>query len=199
MSAERRTAIRRLLRRHEACAEAVDWSADKEGLQQLWEQCEVPEWLLWSLEQLKYRDDLKLRAFAVACARRHSGLLPQDGPLLRLLSIAEAVARDGAPPDGLLEGWQDGSDAADHAARAEGWSVARAAAINAVRDTVLSDAMEAAKGSSTNAQRAVAWQTGSPESTAEEARWQARELRRLLDQDVPKILGRARAAMIARR
>ena len=197
MPSEGRTSIRKLLRRYDACAEAIDWAADKERLHELWDQCEVPEWLLWSLDQLNYRADARLRAFAVACARRHTGLL-EDDKVLRVLSVADAVAANAAPPGELLEASQDARAAADAVAQGADWNAARAAAISAVYDTVRGDPMEAARGASTNGQRVVAWQVGTSESVTAEARWQAQQLRRRLDQDVPKILQRARAAMVER-
>lgn len=194
VSHEGSTSILRLLGEHHACPEAVEWAADKQSFQMMWEACQEPEWILWSFEQLDYRDDAKLRLFAVACARRHKQLFSDDRADA-VLEIAEAVAKGKAEKAELWTAWSDGRAAADHAASLPTWSMARAAAMSAACDSARMDAMEAAKRASRNALRASVWNIEPHESNLIEAQWQAQTLRRLFDDDLSTIVGRARKAL----
>ncbi|MBI4579465.1 MAG: hypothetical protein HY718_07170, partial [Planctomycetes bacterium] len=186
---------RELLERHQACPEAVIWADQYKTLEEMWQECPHPEWMLWSLEQLEYADDAKLRTFAACCARRLWPLL-DDRRSRQAIEAAERVARGEIDRSELTGAWRAGKLAADEAPRRPGWDAAHAAAQTAASHTALSDGMVAAKSASKDALRAVAWYTKGGVTAEAEEEWQANELRRIIGSDITAVLQRAKRRMI---
>lgn len=173
-----------ILRKFRACPEALAWAADGRSLQELWEECPDPEWLLLSVKGLGHAETPKLRLFAVACARRHNALFPSEA-CSRILQIAEAVGAGSRDQSHLEPAFEYGVAVADDAARQLEWNDSRNAAILCVQDSVRQRPWDAARRAARNGQRAS-------HSAAREARWQVHELRRILAPDLPLLTQRAR-------
>ena len=52
MTATKQTSLSRLLRKHEACSEAVEWAKPYATLQEAWDACDRSDWQLWLLVRL---------------------------------------------------------------------------------------------------------------------------------------------------
>ena len=98
---ERRDAIDNLLSLRRACPEAVVWSRRFRTLEEAWEGLDSPAWALWALEKFGYRDERKLRQFAVACAERCKALW-DDPQRARAIEVASRAATGAASRDDLL-------------------------------------------------------------------------------------------------
>ena len=176
--------IQELLKQFRACPEAIEWATGNRSIQKMWEECPDPEWLLLSLKGLDYCEEAKLRSFAVACARRHATLFPNE-KCSRILETAEAVAAGRGAQSHLQPAFDDGLAVANDSARLLDWSESRNAAICCVRDSVRQQPWDAARRALRNGQRASA-------SAAREAQWQVSELRRILNPDLLILTERAR-------
>jgi hypothetical protein len=58
-----------LLREQNACEDARDWAKEYDTASAAWLACHRPDWMLWGLELMGYRNKRKLIAFAAWCAR----------------------------------------------------------------------------------------------------------------------------------
>lgn len=176
--------VQYVLRQFGACPEALEWALDCHSLEQLWEDCPDPEWLLLSLKGLDHCEEPKLRLFAVACARRHSALF-SDERCCRILEVAEAVATGKKQNIHLQPAFDDAFAVSNDAGRLLDWDESRHAAIRCVQDTVRQQPWDAARRAIRNGQRAS-------RSARRESYWQLQELRRILEPDVPLLTRRAR-------
>lgn len=182
---ETRASIQRLLRKRGICSEAIEWAADKDSFEMMWMDCQQAEWMLWALEHLEYVHDPRLRLFAAACARRHTRKSADSERYIRFVETAEAVAGGLADRDELKNARDDAEAAADEAASNPDLSVARRAAMITACDCVRLSPLEAARCASGNGQQASA-------CIIKESQWQADELRRIFEQELPFIIERAR-------
>ena len=57
------------LKNEGACRKSCPWARGK-SLQEAWEKCPRPEWMLWWLKKLGYDDARELRLFACWCVRQ---------------------------------------------------------------------------------------------------------------------------------
>ena len=188
---ERRDAIDNMLSLRRACPEAVVWSRRFRTLEEAWEGLDSPAWALWALEKFGYRDERKLRRFAVACAERCKPLW-DDPQRARAIEVASRAAAGAASRDDLLAAYVATRRAAeaivDRPDYSEAMAAAAAAAIGAVRDLPYEAARDAARESS----RAVAWDVGNAGSHPEEGAWQCDELRRIVGADIHATIAEAR-------
>jgi len=83
--------IQKLLKEFKACKESIVWASEKHSLEDLWQDCPDPEWLLTCLKGLDYYEEELLRKFAISCANRHTKLFP-DKRCSEILHIADSVA-----------------------------------------------------------------------------------------------------------
>lgn len=172
-----------------ACSEAMEWARDKHSIQDLWDNCPDPEWLLLSLKAIEYHEPLQLRSFAVACVCRHVHLFPDDR-FIEIIDVARAAIAGEAGLPELRLAFKRGRTLADDTSRHVNWSLARTAAICSLCDCVRSDPFDAARRASRNGRRAGA-------SRLEEAEWQVDELRRILSPELPILIARARKLLPA--
>jgi hypothetical protein len=186
----RELTLHELLERLQACPEAIKWSEAYQTFEQMWQDCPHPEWMLWSLQQIDYQEDSKLRLFAVACVRHHWDLL-DDRRSRRAVEVAERFATHQASREDLRAARQESLAAAEQGAQSVGWTAAHAASRSAASHTVRVVALAAARLASNDAIRAAAWDIGSGVTPEAEEKWQASQLRRILERDTPEILDRA--------
>src|SRR6516225_8658712 len=66
------------LDRHEACIKARPWASRYETLQDAWENCPNPAWLLWALDRAGFSDEDALLAWASACVGQILHLLLEE-------------------------------------------------------------------------------------------------------------------------
>jgi hypothetical protein len=69
------TDLWQFLENNRACARALPWAAKWEKLEDAWEQCPNPDWLLWSLKHGGYEDPQVLLAWACWCVRQVDHLI----------------------------------------------------------------------------------------------------------------------------
>jgi hypothetical protein len=183
-----------LLKQLDACPEAIAWAQGYRTFGELWRDCPHTEWMLWFLEQLGYKDERKLRLFAITCARHHDHLLI-DIRSKKVIEVAENFAEGKVGREELKSAWKAGRVAAVESIHAPTWSMALASAQSAAVACARSSALNAAKDASKNALRAAAWNITSDVKVAGEEAWQTDRLRQILADDLPVILLRAKQKM----
>ena len=114
-----------------ACPEAKEWCKQYDTMNDAWDQCDRPDWMLWALETMDYSDDSKLRKCACRFVREVWELLT-DERSRNAVEVAERYA-DGNATDEELSAARD---AASAAAGGAAWAAARTAAWAAARDAV---------------------------------------------------------------
>lgn len=148
-----------------ACNEGLQWAR---GLspQEAWEQCNRPDWMLWSLEELGYADQRVSREFACWCVRQVWELLT-DPRSRTAVEVAEryargeataaelSAARDAAEGAAWDAAWGAAWDAAWAAAWAAAWPAACYAARAHARDAARDAAWPAARAAQANRLREV--------------------------------------------
>jgi hypothetical protein len=181
-----------VLARYDACEEARMWAKAFRTLEDLWQNCKVPEWMLWSLEQVDYQNEGKLRLFACACARHGAPFL--DDPVgMKAIDVAERFAKGATTRADLTAAWAAAGTAAAAGAQAPNWSVIRAAARAAARGSARAAARAAAREASQQGIRTAAWVAAKDDAAQAEAAWQTDQLRQILGDDYRDVLRRARA------
>ena len=132
-----------LLKLNGACVEASEWARRYNTASAAWLACKKPEWMLWALEQIGYKDESKLRLFACWCARntplpdgKTNWDLLTDQRSRTAVEVAERHARGEATDEELAAAWAAARDAARAAARAAAWDAARDAQAKALRKIV---------------------------------------------------------------
>lgn len=181
--------IEGLLRRHHACPEALPWATGCRTLEELWESCEAPDWMLWALWTFEYNDGRRLRRFAAVCAERVHRLW--DHPKARhAIDLAKYAAIGIVHPDTLETVRAIVTEAANEVTQrldySEAMAAAAAAAIVCLRDRPMDAAMDASRESA----RAVRWDGTVAGSWPEEGIFQAAELRAIVGDSIhPLIAG----------
>ena len=64
-----------------ACDDGAKW-AGRKSLKSQWSKCSRPDWMLWALDKIGYRNDRILRLYACSCVR---GTPTSKGPVWDLL------------------------------------------------------------------------------------------------------------------
>ena len=148
------------LGKHGACTEAIEWAkaAGHKTKAAAWLACNNPEWLLWALDAIGYKNDSKLRKIACWCARntplpdgRITWDLLTDERSRKAIEVAEAFADGKAIPEELAAA----RAAACAAARAAACAAACAAAWDAAWDAASAAAWDAAWDAQCNAIREI--------------------------------------------
>lgn len=188
---EPRDPLLKILTCHGACPEAVEWARGYRTMEELFQSCGHAEWMLWSLEQVGYADERKLRRFAVACARRHAHMFG-DARCDKAVEVAERFAAGLAGHEALRQALSQARAAGRDATRSADWSTAVAAARSAAAQAVRDRGIDAARGASKDTLRVVAWDTSRDTSVADEEAWQCLELRRLIHDDMPGVIAGVR-------
>jgi len=68
--------IQQFCNRHNACAAGQRWAlANCSSMQEAWDKCENPDWLIWIATRKDVLDDKALRLFAVWCCRQVQHLM----------------------------------------------------------------------------------------------------------------------------
>jgi len=97
--------VSRYLVRHQACADSLPWAGQFTTLEELWQHCPNPDWLLWGLKYTSFQDQLALRRWACRCVRRVWDWIGNDTSR-RALEVAERFTRYEVSPDELTAAWQ---------------------------------------------------------------------------------------------
>ena len=145
-----------------ACNAAVLWASGQKSRKAAWENCEVPDWLLFALDKLGKPTEREWRLLACAFART---ALPcvQDvavrAKLAGVIEVAERYARGEATKEELSAAWSATESAA--------YSAARSAAESAARSAAYSAAWSAARSAAYSAADRAVW--GADDSAAESA------------------------------
>ena len=115
-----------------ACDDGAKW-AGRKSLKSQWSKCSRPDWMLWALDKIGYRNDRILRLYACSCVR---GTPTSKGPVWDLLidersrnavEVAERFA-EGKATEEERAAARDAAWAAGDAAWAAAGAAARAAA-----------------------------------------------------------------------
>lgn len=115
-------ALRQFLMSRDACQSAIDWLGDRDS-EQMWAECERPDWLLWWAAHVVPRQELVLAA--CDCAETALRYVPEGEDRPRL---AIETARRWARGEATVEEVR----AADAAARAAACDAGNAAAYAAL-------------------------------------------------------------------
>ena len=135
---------------HNACGEGREWALSNcSTMEEAWDKCENPSWLIWIATRSGVFDDRTLRLFACWCARQVWHLLTDqrsrnavvvaeryaDGKVTsEELSAAESAAGAAARDAAGAAARAAAGDAAWAAAMDAAWAAARAAAGAGARD-----------------------------------------------------------------
>jgi hypothetical protein len=137
-----------------ACTDAKKFCEDK-TLQQAWDECTTPNWMLWLIYNAKTNaTDKHLRLIAVKCARDVQHLMT-DQRSLNALDVTERFANGEATQEELAAARNAAQDAARNAAQDAAGAAAWAAAWAAAQDAA--GAVRAAAGDAAWAVRDAAW------------------------------------------
>lgn len=116
-----------------ACNEALEWASQYTTAQQIWDNCERADWLLWWAARTEANSHQQIVLVSCQCARRALKYVPEGEDRPRLaIEAAEAWATN--PTE----------EAARAAARAAVWAAAQAAARTAEAAARAAEAAEAA-------------------------------------------------------
>ena len=96
----------RFLARHQACADSLPWANQFTTLEELWQHCPNPDWLLWGLKYLSFQDPMAMRRWACRCVRRVWDWIGNDTSK-HALEVAERFTRYEVSPDELTAAWQE--------------------------------------------------------------------------------------------
>ena len=165
----------------EACDDGAKW-AGRKSLKTQWNKCPRPDWMLWALDKIGYRDNRILRLYACACVR---GTPTSKGTVWDLLPdersknavvVAERFAEGKATEEERDAAWAAAGAAAwataGAAARAAARAAAGAAAGDAAGDAARAAAGDAAWAAAGAAAGAAAWDAARA--------WQADKLRKFI-------------------
>ena len=115
-----------------ACQSALNWVGTR-TLKQAWADCEDPQWMLWLLEHLDYKDEQTLRLYACWCATntpiadgRVTWDLLTDNRSRKAILVAIDFANGEATAEELAAAGAAAGDAA--------WAAGAAGAARAARD-----------------------------------------------------------------
>jgi len=96
----------RFLARHQACADSLPWAGQFHTLEELWQHCPNPDWLLWGLKYTSFQDPMAMRRWACRCVRRVWDWIGNDTSR-HALEVAERFTRNEASPQELTAAWQE--------------------------------------------------------------------------------------------
>jgi hypothetical protein len=179
------------LKQTDACSEGAEWAKDKASFKEVWDSCQRPDWMLWGLARIGYKDERKLRLYGCACVRgtpitkgRTVWDLLKDERSRKAVEVSERFAngeateeeRDAAGDAARDAAWDAAGAAARAAAWAAAWDAAGAAARDAARAAAGDAARDAAWDAARAAARAAAWAAAWDAARV----WQADELRELV-------------------
>ena len=84
--------IQQFCDKHCACNEGRKWAlANCSSMQEAWDKCENPDWLIWIATRKDVLDDKSLRLFAVWCCRQVQHLM-KDSRSIAAVDAAEQFA-----------------------------------------------------------------------------------------------------------
>ena len=84
--------LHKFLETHGASEELAEYAAGKKSLAVLWQNCPRADWMVWVLNKADFRDQVELRLFAVACAKRFWHLM-NDSRVRNAIQTAELYAK----------------------------------------------------------------------------------------------------------
>ena len=96
------TELSEFLEQHRACSKARPFAARYSTLAEAWDNCHVPDWLIWSLKKADLEDLLALRVWACWCVRQAVDFMtaPESRQALELV---ECFIEDKATSEELAE------------------------------------------------------------------------------------------------
>jgi len=169
----------------EACDDGAKW-AGRKSLKTQWNKCPRPDWMLWALDKIGYRDNRILRLYACACVR---GTPTSKGTVWDLLPdersknavvVAERFAEGKATEEERAAAGAAAGAAARAAARDAAWAAARAAAGAAAGATAGATAGAAAWAAAGAAAGDAAWSAAGDAAWSAARAWQADKLRKFI-------------------
>ena len=84
--------IQEFCEKHNACREGREWAlANCATMQEAWDKCDRPDWLIWIATRPNVLDDKTLRLFAVWCCRQIQHLMT-DPRSIAAVDAAEQFA-----------------------------------------------------------------------------------------------------------
>ena len=84
--------IQEFCEKHNACREGREWAlANCNSMQEAWDKCDRPDWLIWIATRPNVLDDKTLRLFAVWCCRQIQHLMT-DPRSIAAVDAAEQFA-----------------------------------------------------------------------------------------------------------
>jgi hypothetical protein len=171
-----------------ACAKARPWASRFHSLEEGWDNCWNPEWLMWALKRAGYRPLDDYREWACWCVRQVWHLIP-DEDCRAALETAERFLAGEASRDDL----QQAHARATPAAQASWSSATLAWAARAAAETASSKPSAAPRG----AAEAIAWSSDSRSVWAETRTAQAAKLREIIGpQVVAGLIARVRREIL---
>jgi quinol monooxygenase YgiN len=140
-----------ILEQLEACDEAVEWAKGYESLEHAWNECKIPDWMLWLDDNMGLFTDKERRLLACRFVRetpigdgRTVWDLLTDERSRNSVIVAEKFANGEATQEELATASATAWDAAWDAARYAAWYAARYAAWATARDAASATASAAA-------------------------------------------------------
>lgn len=135
-----------------ACPEAINWVGDR-TMQQAWDKCIRPDWMLWLVESERLISDCQLRLLAADLAEEVLPIFekqyPNDDRPRKAICAARLFAVGRIDDDTLNVAWGAAraavGDAARDAAKAAAKAAAGAAVGNAIGDAAWNAAWDAAR------------------------------------------------------
>ena len=111
--------IQTWLKQNYACSEGAMWAKDKASFKEVWDSCQRPDWMLWGLARIGYKDERKLRLYGCACVRgtpitrgRTVWDLLTDERSRRAVEVSERFANGEATEEERAAAWAAAWDAA---------------------------------------------------------------------------------------
>jgi hypothetical protein len=148
--------VTEFLERHRACAKARPWAGRWSTLAEAWDNCPVPDWLIWARKQAGFEDVEALQVWACWCVRQVAHLMTADECTEALeaterfvegKATAEELASVAGPAAGLAEAsWPCASAA---------WAARAAAELATLRPVAAAKA--AAEAQAWTSQARAAW------------------------------------------
>jgi hypothetical protein len=96
------TEVAAFMERHRACAKARPWAGRWSSLADAWDNCPVPDWLIWARKQAGFEDVQALRVWACWCVRQVADLMTAP-ECTQALEVAERFVEGKATAEELAK------------------------------------------------------------------------------------------------
>jgi hypothetical protein len=96
------TELSEFLEQHRACSKARPFAARYSSLAEAWDNCHVPDWLIWCRDKAGFKDGPALRVWACWCVRQAVDFMTAPGSR-QALEVAERFVEGKATSQELAE------------------------------------------------------------------------------------------------